>query len=172
MIMFLLYFQIFRMDKAMNLEVGENEELESQQDDRIFSNRLTDMKNHIDMAFENPGLYHISEAIFKNLDFKTKLTCRQVRKSWNAMFEKQASTIIRVKNVLNLSIFFKVNPRWKEVWIEFLKESKTEIPTLVLNSYLQDPFNKMISNIKVKYKVCTLFDLLFTQRLRSIFCAI
>ena len=71
----------------MNLEVYEmpaNEELE---------NQLTNLKDFAIMAFENPGLYHIGENIFKNLDIKTKLNGRLVRKSWNDMFEKQASKI-------------------------------------------------------------------------------
>ena len=36
---------------------------------------------------DNPGLFHIGERIFKNLDFKNQLNCRLVRRSWNDMIE-------------------------------------------------------------------------------------
>ena len=53
----------------MNLVVGEvaaYEELENQQCHAISSNvELTDMKNFAIVAFENPGLCHIGEEIFK-----------------------------------------------------------------------------------------------------------
>ena len=126
------------MAKAMNLEVGEmpaNEELE---------NQLTELKNFAIMAFENPGLCHIGEEIFKNLDIQTKLNGRLVRKSWNDMFEKQASKI-DLKNMPIVRKFMKEKPLW-ETWRKFLKAPKTEIPTLVLNFYLQDLFNRMMSN--------------------------
>ena len=80
------------MAKAMNLEdyeMSANEELENQQDDGIACNEFINSKISAIMAFENPGLYHIGEKIFKNLDIQTKLTCRLVRKSYNEMFKKQ-----------------------------------------------------------------------------------
>ena len=137
------------MAKAMNLEIIEmsaTEELENQQDYRNSCNELDDMKNFAIMAFENPGLCHIGEKIFKNLDLPTKLHCRLVRKSWNDIFEKQASTIDLGKE-----------PKWnrfltkKSMWRKFLKEPKTEIPTLVLNYYLQDLFNSVRGNFDVEF---------------------
>ena len=117
-----------------------NEESENQQDDGIPGNKLTDVKNFAIVAFENPGLCHIGETIFKNLNIQTKFNCRLVRKSWNEMFEKQASKIDLI-SVPMLSEFLKEKPRWGK----FLKEAKTEAPTLVLNSYLLDLFNKMLN---------------------------
>ena len=75
------------MANAMNLE------LENQQDDGIRANKLTDVKNFAIVAFENPGLCHIGEIIFKNLDIQTKFNGRLVRKSWSDVFVKQASKI-------------------------------------------------------------------------------
>ena len=86
------------MAKAMNFEVHEmpaNEKSENQQDNGIAFNKLTNFKSFAIMAFENPGLCHVGKEIFKNLDIQTKLTCRLVRKSWHAVFEKQASSINR-----------------------------------------------------------------------------
>ena len=119
---------------------------------RIF-NDLANMKNLTVMAFEHPGLYHIGEKIFKNLNIEGKLTCRLVRRSWNNMFEKQASKI-DLESVPMMSKFLKEKPTWKVVWSKFLKESKTEvrIPTLVLNSYLQHLFNRMISSSIEEYE--------------------
>ena len=131
------------MGNAMNLVVNEmpvNEELENQQHDGIPANQLTNSKNFAIVAFENPGLCHIGENIFKKLDIQTKINGRLVRKSWNDVFEKQASKIDLI-NVPMLSKFLKEKPRWGK----FLKELKAEITTLVLNSYLRDFFNKMLS---------------------------
>ena len=47
---------------------------------------------------ENPGLLHIGERILKNVPFKTKLKCRLVKRSWNQIFEKEAS---KAKNDLD-----------------------------------------------------------------------
>ena len=80
----------------MNSEVDEipfNEKLYGQQDDGVSCYKLTDMNSFAVMAFENPGLYHIGDSIFKNLDIQTKLNGRLVNKSWNDVFEKQASKI-------------------------------------------------------------------------------
>ena len=131
------------MAKAINSEIHEmpaNEELENQQDDGIPANKLTDVKNFAIVAFENPGLCHIGENIFKNLDIQTKLNGRLVRKSWNDVFEKQASKIDLI-SVPMLSKFLKEKPRWGKL----LKELKTEMTTLVFNSYLRDFFNKLLS---------------------------
>ena len=94
----------------------------------------------MDIVFENPGLCHIREKIFKNLDIQTKLSCRLVKKSWNDEFEKQASKIDLLKV-----------PHWTEFlkepnWMEFLKESKNKIPSLVLHSYLQSLFSQVINS--------------------------
>ena len=84
----------------------------------------------MEIVFDNPGLCHIGDKIFKNLDIKTKFNCRLVRKSWNDKFEKQASKIDLLK-VPSWSKFLK-GPNWRV----FLKESKNEIPLSVLNFYL------------------------------------
>ena len=47
---------------------------------------------------ENSGLLHIGERILKNVPFKTKLKCRLVKRSWNQIFEKEAS---KAKNDLD-----------------------------------------------------------------------
>ena len=47
---------------------------------------------------ENPGLLHIGERILKNVPFRTKLKCRLVKRSWNQIFEKEAS---KAKNDLD-----------------------------------------------------------------------
>ena len=108
------------MAEVMNSEVGE----------------MPDVNNCAIMAFENPGLSHIGEKFFKNLDFQSKLTCRLVRKSYNEMFKKQASKI-DLKNVITQSKFCNHLLEEKN-WREFLKESRIEVPNLILNSYLQN----------------------------------
>ena len=133
----------------MNSEVDEipfNEKLYGQQDDGVSCYKLTDMNSFAVMAFENPGLYHIGEEIFKNLDIQTKLNGRLVRKSWNDMFEKQASKI-DLQNVPKFSKFLKEKTNWSL----FLREQKSEIPTLVLNYYLQDLFNRIVGNNSEEY---------------------
>ena len=134
----------------MKLEIVEmpaNEELENQLSDGFSFIELTDVKNFVIMAFEHPGLCHIGKKIFKNLNIQTKLNGRLVRKSWNDIFEKQASTIDLSKE-----------PKWnrfltkRSMWSKFLKEPKPEIPTLVLNSYLQDLFNRLTNNRFEEYE--------------------
>ena len=135
------------MAKAMNLEIIEmsaTEELENQQTYGISCNELDDMKNFAIMAFENPGLCHIGEKIFKNLDLPTKLNCRLVRKSWNIMLEKQASKIDLV-NVPQLSQFLEEKPMWRK----FLEEQKSEIPTLVMLSYL---FIRVVGSLSKEFE--------------------
>ena len=76
----------------------------------------------MDMVFENPGLCHIREKIFNNLNIQTKLSCRLVKKSWNDEFEKQASKtdLLKVPH-----------------WTKFLKEP---------HSYLQNLFSQVINS--------------------------
>ena len=93
----------------------------------------------MDLVFDYPGLCHIAEKIFKYLDIQTKLACRLVRKSCNDVFEKQASKI-DLQKVLNLSKFL-----YEQNWDEFLKESRTRMPTLVLNLCLQHLFFRVIN---------------------------
>ena len=69
MTFFLLFLQIWRIDFSM------------------------------DVFFENQGLCHIGENIFKNLDFHSQLTFRLVRKSWNNMFFKDGSKLNAAKNL-------------------------------------------------------------------------
>ena len=92
----------------------------------------------MDIVFDHPGLCHIGEKIFKNLDIQSKLACRLVRKSCNDVFEKQASKIDLLK-LPNWSSFLN-QPNWRE----FLKESKAKIPILVLNFYLQNILSRVI----------------------------
>ena len=122
-----------------------NGELKNQKDDGVsgtkcnkrFLVELANMKNFATLAFEHPGLCHIGGKIFKNLDIQTKLSSRLVRKSWNDTFKKQASEI-DLENVPKLSKFFEYTLKEnKQKWRHFLKESNIEIPTMVLNSYLQ-----------------------------------
>ena len=94
----------------------------------------------MDIVFDHPGLCHIGEKIFKNLDIQSKLACRLVRKSCNGVFEKQASKIDLLK-LPNWSSFLN-QPNWDE----FLKESKTRMPTMVLNLYLQHLFFRVINS--------------------------
>ena len=94
----------------------------------------------MEIVFDNPGLCHIGDKIFKNLDIKTKFNCRLVRKSWNDKFEKQASKIDLLK-VPSWSKFLK-GPNWRV----FLKESKNEIPLSVLNFYLQNLLFRVINS--------------------------
>ena len=58
---------------------------------------------------------------FDNLDIQTKLNGRLVRKSWNDMFEKQASKI-DLENVPKFRKFLKEKTKWSL----FLKVPKSE----------------------------------------------
>ena len=129
------------MAEAINLKVNEMPAMEE------LENQLTDVKNFAIIVFENPGFGHIGECIFKNLDIETKLTCRLVTKSWNNIFEKQALKI-DLRNVPKFSKFLKNKPMWSL----FLKEPKTEVPTLVLNSFLHDLFNRIMINESEEYE--------------------
>ena len=52
----------------------------------------------MEAVMENPGLIHIGERILKNVNFKTQAQCRLVKRSWNQIFEKEAS---KAKNDLD-----------------------------------------------------------------------
>ena len=45
----------------------------------------------MDSFLTNQGFFHLGAKIFKNLDFKTQLTCRLVKKSWNQFLEYEES---------------------------------------------------------------------------------
>ena len=90
----------------------------------------------MDMVFENLGLCHIGAKIFKDLDFHTKLSCRLVRKSLNNMFEKEAFKLNFEEFLQQIKIYeFKSDLL---SWSEFFEQSREKIPTLILNSYLQN----------------------------------
>ena len=110
----------------------------------------------MEIVFENPGLCHIGEKIFKNMDIQSKFTCRLVRKSLNGMFEKQASRI-DLQKVPNWNEFLK-----KRDWRKFLQESKTKIPTLVLNSYLQNLFFRVTNSTEELNYITPLFAFAIT----------
>ena len=110
----------------------------------------------MEIVFENPGLCHIGEKIFKNMDIQSKFTCRLVRKSLNGMFEKQASRI-DLQKVPNWNEFLK-----KRDWRKFLQESKTKIPTLVLNSYLQNLFFRVTNSTEEFNYITPLFAFAIT----------
>ena len=84
----------------------------------------------MDVFFENQGLCHIGEKIYKNLDFQSQLACRLVRKSWNKIFVKEGLRI----EFEEFQIQFQ-----KEAleWRDFLKELKTKAPIFLLNLYLR-----------------------------------
>ena len=98
----------------------------------------------MDLLFENPGLFHISEKILKNVDIQTQLNCRLVRKSWNNKFEKLAAKI-DLKKLLK-----KTFTRKEDIssWSKFLDSPKIKVPTLVMNSYLQNIFRKTEINLR------------------------
>ena len=89
----------------------------------------------MDVLFENQGLCHIGENIFKNLDFQSQLACRLVRKSWNKIFVKEGLRI----EFEEFQIQFQKEAQFLE-WRDFLKELKTKAPIFLLNLYLKDVF--------------------------------
>ena len=111
----------------------------------------------MDIVFENPGLNHIGENIFKNLDFHTQLTCRLVRKSLNDLFEKEASKI-DLENLLKKFLHeampglrvreIGIEPDFVVDYEEFLKEAQTKLPTFAMNFYLQNILLKE-SNVSI-----------------------
>ena len=59
---------------------------------------------------ENPGLCHIGEKIFRNLDFQTQLTCRLVNKTWYHILENEASKSYICMNLLVQPMFKSMTP--------------------------------------------------------------
>ena len=101
----------------------------------------------------NPGLFHIGERIFKNLDFKTQSNCRLVRRSWNDMIENIAAKAkielaMMLKSMTkpdipnaNISFSLKYSIKSKRYnhakWLNFVKTLFAETDDSRMNIYLQ-----------------------------------
>ena len=102
----------------------------------------------MDSFMTNQGYFHIGAKIFKNLDFKTQLTCRLVKRSWNQFLEYEASkskidfnALLRMLEEPDPKNYKEYEYLVKEVnyqkWTKFLlkMEAKIEIPWI--NALLQ-----------------------------------
>ena len=107
---------------------------------------------------ENPGLLHIGERILKNAPFKTKLKCRLVKRSWNQIFEKEAS---KAKNDLDNLIKsireFTIRPENCEMLSMY--ESRTTWMNFVM--HLRSNTNKVV-NVLLKELISYQFNTGFT----------
>ena len=96
----------------------------------------------METVIENPGLCHIGEMILKEVDFRSMLSCRLVRKSWRDLVEKMLSEIkssdlqklfaAKAEKVKNDSFYDK--------WLYFLPEIAKESNPLI-SYYLQIVLN-------------------------------
>ena len=98
----------------------------------------------MDVFFENQGLCHIGENVFKNLDIQSLLACRLVRKSWNNMFFKDGSKIESEEFLVHFQSELLIE------WREFLKELKSKAPIFLLNLYLRDVLRRDIFKFQRK----------------------
>ena len=96
----------------------------------------------MDIVFENPGLYHIGECIFKILDFQTQLTFRLLSKSFNHAFVKESSKV-------ELPDHIRLKPLFLE-WMYFMKKAK--VPVFLVNTYLQNVFQKTNNPFRNNYR--------------------
>ena len=113
--------------------------------------------------FENPGLSHIGEKIWKNLHFKDKVTCRLVQKSWKNIFDNLASKVkledlIQIlqnefmtpifldKSALN-NYFQNLNPDQYEPmyvhWSNFLQQIHSKIENPWISIYIKNIFMRL-----------------------------
>ena len=96
----------------------------------------------MESVIENPGLYHIGEKILKEVDFRSMLSCRLVRKSWRDLVEKMTS-VTKSSDLQNLFAAkakkVKKYPFYAK-WLHFLPEIEQKSSSLI-NFYLLKVLN-------------------------------
>ena len=90
----------------------------------------------MELFFENQGLCHIGEKILDDLDFKSQMECRSVRKSWKAIIEKIHQ---KVHNNFLENHFSQLDKDMvgenRKLWFKFVKMICNEAP-FIAKSYL------------------------------------
>ena len=89
----------------------------------VFSHKM-------DFISKNPGLQHISEEIFLNLDHKSLLNCQKVNHFWEKTLNNNPS--FWLKKCLRIGLSKEVEPKW----IELIRTSKTENQKKIVSSTL------------------------------------
>ena len=95
----------------------------------------------MDMIFENPGLCHIGEKIFQNLDFVNQLNWRLVQRSWKNLFEKEASRI-DLEKYLSSKIPPGKDVLHVEMWTDLINKLRTIVPPSLIKFYFDELFRK------------------------------
>ena len=96
----------------------------------------------MESVIENPGLCHIGEMILKEVDFRSILCCRLVRKSWKDLVEKiisETKSSDFLKSFVAKAEKFKHDPFYVE-WLYFLLEIAKANSSLI-NFYLHNILN-------------------------------
>ena len=85
----------------------------------------------MDFISKNPGLQHISEEIFLNLDHKSLLNCQKVNHFWENTLND--NPLFWLKKCLRIGLSKEVEPKW----IELIRTSKTENQKIIVSSTLK-----------------------------------
>ena len=84
----------------------------------------------MEQFFENPGLQHIGETIFQQLDINSLVQCRRVKKSWKVALDNPRFWL-KLCTKKALIVQPKFYNKWKEL-IHNNEESKDEITKLLM----------------------------------------
>ena len=101
--------------------------------------RATFPPKKMDFITKNPGLQHISEEIFLNLDHKSLLKCQKVNHFWGNTLNN--NPLFWLKKCIQIGLSKKVESKW----IELIHTLKTENQKKFVSSTL-----KMIHRKKLK----------------------
>ena len=103
----------------------------------------------MDLFIENPGLCHIGEIILNNLDLKTQLNCRLVKKSWKHILDKEASKI-DVETFFNNFVSTEIGDDNHYIWIHFTQcVNSISRKNVFIKAYLLTVLKKMINSKKM-----------------------
>ena len=88
--------------------------------------------NSLDKILNNPGLQHLAENIFDNLDFEVVLICQGINKSSKQILDKKLDKPMFVlKKFRGLSKFNQLD------WIKVIEAEKNSEKERIISSYLQ-----------------------------------
>ena len=88
--------------------------------------------NSLDKILNNPGLQHLAENVFDNLNFEFLLICQGINKSSKQILEKKLD-----KPMFVLKKFRGLSKKNQRDWIKVIEAEKNSEKERIISSYLQ-----------------------------------
>ena len=98
----------------------------------------------MDFISKNPGLQHISEEIFMNLDSKCLTTCQEVNPYWKELIKNPKFWIKKCNSKISFVTFASMQDKieWTMKWTKAIQAMKNKRDKSTLASYLMKMHDK------------------------------